>query len=101
MISRDLIFPLKVIWSLNQCDGESGLDVPLDMAMESPYPGIIRLESNHQVGLYIRHDSVALQGGRRKVAVACEGPCVRIRAFNYLELMPVEVPWVEVVVVVV
>lgn len=96
-----MVFPLKVIWSLNQCDGESGLDMPLDMAMESPYPGIIRLESNHQVGFYVRHDCVALEGGRGKVAVACEWPCVWIRAFNYLELMSVEVPWMEVVVIVV
>ena len=90
-----------MIRSLNQCDSESGLDVPLDVAMESPYPGIIRLEPNHQMGLNVRHNRVTPEGARGKVAVAREGPCVWVRALHDLELMSVEVPWVEVVVVVV
>ena len=89
MISGNVVFPLKLIRGLNQCDGESSFNVPLDMAMESPYPGIIRLESNHQVGLYVCHDCVASKGARGKVTVACEGSCVWIRALHDLELMSV------------
>lgn len=89
MISGDVVFPVKVIWSLDKCDGESSLNVPLDMAMESPYPGIIRLESNHQVGLNVRHDCVAPKGGRGKFGVAFEGPSVWSRALHDLELMSV------------
>ena len=102
LVLWDLDVPADVIGRLDQGGHEAGVDVPLDVAVESPDAGVVGLEADDDVGILVRHDGVALQGRRRDVGpVAAEGTDVRVTALDDLEVVPVDVPWVQVVVVVV
>ena len=102
LVLGDLDVAADVIRRLDQGGHEAGVDVPLDVAVEGPNAGVVGLEADDDVGVLVGHDGIALQWRRGDVGiVAGKGTDVWVAALDNLEVVAVNVPWVQVVVVVV
>lgn len=85
---------LQILGRFDHGDGEAGLDVPFDMAVEEPHTRIIGREAQHDVGLNVGHDGVPPQRAGGEVSVSGEGACIRAGALDDLKRMAVQMPWV-------
>jgi hypothetical protein len=88
--------------SLDDGSHQTGLNVPLDVAVEEPDTGVVGAETQDGVAVVFDHDCVALDGGPRDVGEqAFVGAAIEVGALQDLEVVAVQVPRVQVVVVVV
>lgn len=94
---------LEVVGSFDKGGHEARNDVVLDMAVEEPDAWIVRSEAPDGVAILVEHDGVPTNRGRRDVGRVASrpNPCIRLRAFEDLELMPVQVHGVKVVVAII
>lgn len=101
MIRGD-VFQLQFLGGFDHGDLEAGLNVPLDVAVEEPNARVIGAKPYDQVRVLVGHDGVSAQGEVGDGGwVALEGTGFRVGALDDLEFVPVQMPGVQVVLVVV
>ena len=90
MIFRDGERLLEIGGGFDESEDQTRCDMPFDMAVEEPDPGIIGTEAEDDVAVWIYQDGISPHGDGRDGFVVDVRSCVRFTAHNGLEYMAVE-----------
>lgn len=93
----------KMIWRFDHCCHKTGCNVILDVTMEEPDTRVVRSEAPNGVAMLVEHDCVPTNGSCGHVGRIRSWPltCVGIGALKDLELVTVEMHWMEVFVAII